>query len=145
LPYRNLSLNLSLNHGSREGSHLASYRWPIIIPRQFGNYLFKETFEAELWLLNDSPNQVAATDVTATLQLPNHPPIDLLTWQCPPSQANENCQGPSVRLKLPSLEDGPVLLSLRGPAGAGIDSYYYLLYRSNRPAEGKWKPGTLNV
>jgi beta-mannosidase len=104
-----------------------------------------EVFEAELWLLNDSPKEFPATDITATLHLPDHPPIALLTWQCPAMKANENWQGPSVRVKLSKLVDGPIILSLRGPAGGAIDSDYHLIYRAERPPEGGWKPGAMNV
>jgi beta-mannosidase len=104
-----------------------------------------ETFEAELWLLNDSPAEVPAIEIKATLHLPNHAPITLLTWQCPATPANENRQGPSMRFQLPKLPDGSITLSLRGPNGQGIDSDYTLLYRAQRPAEGKWKPGAMNA
>jgi beta-mannosidase len=104
-----------------------------------------ESFEAELWLLNDSPNQVPATKIAAMLHLPGLPPFEVLTWQCPALKGNENWQGPSVRIKLPQLPDGTMTLTLLGPTSRGINSDYTLLYRAERPPEGGWKPGTMNV
>jgi beta-mannosidase len=120
---------------------------PILASAKIGKFRWYagETFEAELWLLNDSPNDVPATEIEATLHLPDHAPIPLVTWQCPALKPNENWQGPSVRLKLPKLPDGPMLLSLRGPKDARIDSDYTLVYRTERPPEGGWKPGAMNV
>lgn len=82
-----------------------------------------ETFDAELWLLNDAPETISGS-VHVTLQIGDSV-IDLLDWKAEAS-ANGNMQGPTVRCILPDIEADKLTLTLH--ADNGMESRYCLLY-----------------
>ncbi|MBQ9099335.1 MAG: hypothetical protein IJY50_07900 [Clostridia bacterium] len=82
-----------------------------------------ETFEAELWLLNDTPKAVSGTvHVSAKV---GDEVIELLDWSAA-AEANGNHRGPTVRFELPHAETDRVTLVLQ--ADGGLESQYELLY-----------------
>jgi beta-mannosidase len=85
-----------------------------------------ETFTAELFLLNDSPANLPAGQIEASLhsQLST---FDLPTWGFPPIPANTNLPGPILRFTLPELSPGPLWLSLHVPGHPEWDTKYRLL------------------
>jgi beta-mannosidase len=83
-----------------------------------------ETFEAELWLLNDKPER-AYGKVKAVLQIGDRT-LDLLEWTAE-ADAGLNTQGPTVRLVLPHADTDRMTLILL--AENGIESRYTLQYK----------------
>jgi beta-mannosidase len=83
-----------------------------------------ETFEAELWLLNDKPER-AYGKVKAVLQIGDRT-LDLLKWTAE-ADAGLNTQGPTVRLVLPHADTDRMTLILR--AENGTESRYTLQYK----------------
>jgi beta-mannosidase len=61
-----------------------------------------ETFSADLWLLNDSSEVVTAGQAEISLELCGET-YPLLTWDFADIAANNNFEGPSVRMKLPDF------------------------------------------
>ena len=85
-----------------------------------------ETFEAELWLLNDAP-ETASGRVHVTARV-GEEVFDLLEWSAETS-ANSHKRGPTVRFVLPRAEDtNKVILTLS--AENGMESEYEYLYRA---------------
>ena len=83
-----------------------------------------ETFEAELWLLNDMPESVCGkVRVTATV---GDKTFDLIEWSSD-TGANSNKRGPTVRFTLPHAETNRITLLLS--SDDGMSSEYVLLYR----------------
>ena len=80
-----------------------------------------ETFEAQIWLLNDSPFGVCE-DVTVTLKFGNEI-ISELKWNGT-ADANSNSQGPTLRCVLPSKNVECFTLELNN--ANGLSSSYYL-------------------
>lgn len=101
---------------------LASARIPRFDWRQ-GDW-----FEAELWLLNDSPAPVAAGRVEATLIIAGRE-LPLLHWDFPEFPANVNQRGPTGRIQLPALSGPTLRLRLRVPGRPELDSEYVLCCR----------------
>ena len=87
-----------------------------------------ETFEAELWLLNDAP-QKAEGRVRATVTLGNET-VELLEWGAKAS-SNSNTQGPTVRFKLPKIE-GIDRLTLKLISEDGMENEYVYQYRPTK-------------
>lgn len=83
-----------------------------------------ETFEAELWLLNDAPTAVTGiVHVSVRVGDETYP---LLDWSAK-APANGNTQGPTVRCVLPSI-DGVDRVILTLSADGETDSTYEFLY-----------------
>lgn len=84
-----------------------------------------ETFEAELWLLNDAP-EAAHGKVHVTARV-GEETFDLLEWSAE-TGANSHKRGPTVRFVLPRAEgENKVVLTLS--AENGMESEYEYLYR----------------
>ena len=87
------------------------------------NWKADETLEAELWLLNDTPETITGkVHVTLTV---GDTVIELLDWQAE-AGANGNCHGPTVRCILPNVETDRLTLTLRSEEG--MSSTYCLRY-----------------
>ena len=87
-----------------------------------------ETFEAEIWLLNDTPEAISGT-VRASLQVGDKI-FELPQWTAE-ANANANTQGPTVRCVLPDLENVD-RLTLTLTAEDGMSSTYTLQYRRKK-------------
>jgi beta-mannosidase len=88
-----------------------------------------ETFEAELFMLNDAPEPVPPGRVTAVLRLDDYEQ-ELLAWRHDEVPANENLQGPVARLELPTVHGAALVeLELRHEAREELNSAYSYRYR----------------
>ena len=83
-----------------------------------------ETFEAELWLLNDAP--VAAEGTVHASVTVGDETFDLLDWKAS-TNANGHKQGPTVRCILPEVE-GIDRFTLTLQAADGRESAYTFMY-----------------
>ncbi len=101
-------------------------------PTLFSARIFKfdwkagEVFEAELWLLNDSP-EIANASVRVRLQIGNET-VDLLEWSAK-AEAGANLQGPTVRQILPNIDTDRLTLILES---GELSSTYCLRYRPQK-------------
>jgi len=103
-------------------ARIPKYRW------QHG-----DLFTPELWLLNDSPDPVAAGRMEAYLRLGDDE-IFLLGWDFPALEANVNLPGPVIRFPLPPSAADRLTLVLRVVDHPEMDSEYTLV---NVPGEVK--------
>ena len=85
-----------------------------------------DTFEAELWLLNDAPISVSG-EVKVSLSL-DDTTYELISWNAK-TAANRNVQGPTVRMVLPEACSGKLTLTLE--AGE-LSSTYTLQYLNKK-------------
>ena len=121
------------------------------------SWLSGETFQAELFLLNDSPTPLPAGRIEAILEIrckitsentqaSQHQPaaasvrVPFGVWDHPAASANTNLPGPTLNFTLPELTPGPLRLVLRVPGQPEWESEYDLLAKSistvrGRPAE----------
>ena len=98
-----------------------------------------ETFEAELWLLNDG-NAPLEGVVSAELQV-GEVCVDLLEWRAS-AEVRTNTQGPTVRCVLPNVDADRMTLRLQ--SADGLESSYCLQYKPTAtPKVGGSK--TMNV
>jgi len=88
-----------------------------------------ETFEAELWLLNDAPAPVPPGRVEAWIVLPSRE-LFVLGWDHPEVPANENLAGPTARVRLPESLNGVFTLELRHVGSAELSSTYRFVAKS---------------
>ena len=99
---------------------------PTLFSAKVAKFRWKEgeTFEAELWLLNDAPELKEGT-VTVTARVGDET-FELLDWSAK-AGPNANKRGPTVRFTLPHVEgEREVVLTLK--AEDGLDSEYRFLY-----------------
>ena len=87
-----------------------------------------DTFEAEVWLLNDTPEAISGT-ARASLKVGDNI-FELPQWTAE-ATANSNTQGPTVRCVLPDLENVD-RLTLTLTAEDGMSSTYTLQYRRKK-------------
>jgi beta-mannosidase len=102
-----------------------------------------DSFEPELWVLNDTPEEIPAGRIEAVLELDGRE-IPLLAWDHPPVPANRNLAGPSARCLLPGGAAGRMTLRLRCPGAEDRASEYVLLYEP-RPAAAVAGTPTTNM
>ena len=96
-----------------------------------------ELFTAELWLLNDSPEETEDT-VTAFLELDGET-VEVLQWKTGRCGPNAHKQGHCLQWRLPRLESGVFVLRLE--SGHGSSAYRLLC----RPADNSVRPKILNM
>ena len=89
-------------------------------------------FSAELWLLNDSPEEIRDT-VTAYLVL-DGTATEVMRWETGDCGPNGHKQGHKLQWKLPRLASGRIILRLESAHG---NSEYKLLYRARAQKEEK--------
>lgn len=98
---------------------------PVLASARFAKFQWApgETFSAEIWLLNDSPDAVPAGEITVSLTAGRSAKV-LLHWSHPGTGPGRNLSGPSVSAVLPPAESGAFELVLgAGPGGAWSTSY----------------------
>lgn len=91
-------------------------------------WYMNDTFEAELWFLNDTP-AAAEGKVTVSLTL-GEETVTLLEWNAK-AEANRNLRGPTVRCLLPLVEKADRLI-LRLEAENGQASTYTYQYKPKK-------------
>ena len=92
--------------------------------------------EFDLWLLNDSPEQVPDGRMSAFVQIGGEEPVHLLDWDFSGVAINTNLAGPTARFRLPEVpgaREMKIILSC-----GEYSAEYPLRYScpvSNRPKE----------
>lgn len=95
-----------------------------------------ELFDAEIWMLNDAPEQRPAGELLATLRCGGEEQ-ELLRWNFPALEPGKNVVGPSARCRLPAAGsgDGAFSLELRVAGRPEWDSRYRLSLRAPAPKD----------
>ena len=102
---------------------------PTLFSAKIPKFLWQEgeTFEAEIWLLNDAPAAASGrVRITATV---GGSQFDLLEWNAE-TAANSHKRGPTVRFDLPHEETDRVILTLA--AEGGMESEYVFRYNPKK-------------
>jgi beta-mannosidase len=102
-----------------------------------------ELFEAEIWILNESPEPVAAGRVEVELDV-NGTRTKLASFDFPELGPKQNFRGPTARGLLPVLEATTFSLELRAAGQSELDSNYTFVYRAETQ-RGKSRSKPLNV
>lgn len=92
-----------------------------------------ELFDPELWILNDSPREVAAGTLVATVIVAGARTI-LGRWDFPHATAARNIAGPRVALTLPDAPPRLFQLELVVEGRPELNSTYTLCFRPHDPA-----------
>lgn len=103
---------------------------PTIFSAKIAKFVWKagETFEAELWFLNDAP-EAKRGKVRVTITI-GEQTTELLEWNAS-ADANSNQQGPTVRYLLPKIDNADRLI-LNLIAEDGMESQYIYQYRPTK-------------
>ena len=98
---------------------------PVLASARAPRFAFQagHEFEAELWILNDSPHAVEAGQVEVVLEVDETRTV-LGNFQFPALLAKQNFRGPTVRCLLPTAHAQTFDLSLRVAARPELDSRY---------------------
>jgi len=91
-------------------------------------YLEAEEFTADIWILNDLPNETQAGKVKVKIVAGNSESV-LLNWDFQTLKANTNLAGPTIRLKLPHWEVDRFKLVLEVEGHPEFNSEYTLLFK----------------
>jgi beta-mannosidase len=118
---------------------------PVLASARIARFTWREgdVFEPELWLLNDTAEELPAGRVEAVLELDGQE-ILLLGWDHPVVPASRNLAGPTARHVLPRAALGRMTLRLRCPGHGGRNSEYVLLYRPSE-ADKETDTRTMNM
>jgi len=103
---------------------------PVLASSRFLKFRWSEgeIFSAEIWMLNDLPEDVPAGKVTIKLSAGNEQ-ITLLEWNYNKMTANTNQAGPTVRYRIPSWTGNRFMLLLEVEGHPEFNSEYTLAYR----------------
>ena len=119
------------NHRPKQAYYAvtASLRNTLISARN-DRFLWKEneTFEAELWVLNDAFENVEIGEITALLVLDSKE-YELLKWTVPIVAAQHNIKGPVACMQLPFAQDGEMQLKLLVDQKPQLNSQYVFWYK----------------
>lgn len=89
-----------------------------------------EEFTADIWLLNDLPKSVGAGTIVVKIVSGNYS-SELLKWDFAATQPNINIAGPTVRCKLPSLEENSFKLVLEYAGHPEYNSEYTMVMKQS--------------
>lgn len=106
---------------------------PVCLSARFQKFLWREgeIFSCEIFLLNDSYENLPGSSVRVTLKLGAFE-CALLDWNHAAPEPNRNLQGPTARIRLPRQNADRMTIRLEDAAHPERDSQYVLAYR---PAE----------
>jgi beta-mannosidase len=90
-----------------------------------------ETFEAEIWILNESPTVVAGGRVEVSLEVAGASTA-LASFDFPELSERKNFRGPTARGALPTAEVETFTLEVRVSGRPELDSSYTFSYRAHR-------------
>lgn len=110
---------------------------PVLASARIPKFVWHEgeSFEPELWMLNDSPADVPEGRVEAYLTIGSGERTLLLAWDYAAMRPNGNRRGPTARYLLPAADGERMTLELVVAGKPELNSSYTLLYRaSGRPA-----------
>lgn len=93
---------------------------------------FAEECRIGLWILNDTPNEIPAGTITASLRYDETETV-LLTWNHPAVPAMENIKGPFLCLKVPCAKDGRFTIRLETSQPELSDCFTLLCHEKEKP------------
>ncbi len=103
-----------------------------------------ELFSCELFLLNDTYDQIPTGKMTAKLVFDDGKEIPFLTWEYPATSESKNIVGPTARVKLPKIKSNLFKLVLEVEGKPEYKSEYTFVYRSYEVLNAKPKVTYLN-
>ncbi|WP_194541212.1 glycoside hydrolase family 2 protein [Paenibacillus sp. JZ16] len=108
---------------------------PVLASARIPRFTWKEGewFEPELWMLNDSAEQVPAGRIEAWLTVGSSERQFVLAWDYADLASNENRRGPTARIKLPRSETGRMRLELIVVNRPEWNSEYVLSFKGHHP------------
>lgn len=103
---------------------------PLLASAKFSKFKWTEgeTFFADIWMLNDLPNEIPAGKVKIKL-LAGTSEVTILTWEYDGMKANVNQQGPTARIKLPAWRTDRFKVVLEVEGHPEYNSEYTLAYQ----------------
>jgi beta-mannosidase len=101
---------------------------PVLVSARIPKFSWTpgETFTADLYLLNDSPDDLPEGMIDASIRVANNV-YYLLSWSHSGTARNQNLPGPTLRFPLPELPGGQMELTLTVKDHPEWDSIYTLL------------------
>jgi beta-mannosidase len=109
---------------------------PVLVSARASKFTWEEgeTFTAELFLLNDSPEPVPEGHVEAAIVVGDEM-FYLLGWDILGAKANTNVRGPVVHFYLPALKTDRFRLVLKTDPATEWESSYTFLYQAGSSSD----------
>ena len=103
---------------------------PLCASARFARFDWKEgeTFEAEVWILNDVFARTGPFVVTVTLRA-GRAEERILRWESPSVEPNRNTAGPTARFRLPAWDTDRFGVELSVEGHPEMNACYTLMYR----------------
>jgi beta-mannosidase len=120
---------------------------PVLASAKLSKYKWKpgESFDPQLWILNDDYVQIPGGKVTVYLQISNEK-FKLLQWEYPELAPNTNFEGPVIKFKVPDVKGSMTMnLILEVEGDSSLNSEYILAYENIESEKHGPKVGTLNI
>jgi beta-mannosidase len=117
---------------------------PVCASARFSRFRWEEgdCFIADIWLLNDSFEEIKSQTMIVKIQTGNEQ-IILLEWQSPVAPVNANIEGPTVRFRLPKWNTDHFNVFVEVAGIPAYNSEYLLIYRSKK--ETAVSTATMNI
>jgi len=159
-PYCSMALNWCFNEPWPTSANNSLVNWPnkpkpayyavknscrpCLVSARLNKFKYSEgeLFTADLWVLNDLPNDTCGGKITVKLVSENVE-LKLLDWEYGKLKANTNLSGPTVRCNLPSFITDRFKLLLSVDEHPEYNSDYTLLYSRNKSIKSKIKLNNL--
>lgn len=107
---------------------------PLLYSAKIEKFSWKkgETFQTELWLLNDSLVEADAFKISVIISQGNYSFL-IGAWEVlAPTKANENMRGPLLTFPLNALQKGMFELRIESPSNPELSSSYKLILTENQ-------------
>jgi len=148
-PYCSMALNWCFNEPWPTAANNSLINWPdvpkpafygvrdacrpVLASARIRKFKWREgeTFETDLFLLNDSWSEIPSGKMIVRL-VSDEGEVEVLTWDHPGAKVNSNTPGPTARCVLPHWDTDRFRLELEVPEHPEYNSAYLLLYRAKR-------------
>ncbi|MDR1170875.1 MAG: hypothetical protein LBL24_00315 [Bacteroidales bacterium] len=109
--------------------HVAAACRPVLASIRVPKFEWREgeDFTCDLFLLNDSYDKIGKAKITVTLQY-DETETELMTWECPGTEAFRNIQGPTAHIRIPRMKSNLFTIAVKVEGRSEYNSAYVLLY-----------------
>lgn len=116
---------------------------PVLASARFRKFRYDagETFECDMFVLNDAYEKVPAAQVKVKLVYDNNKEIEFLNWNFPGADENKNCTGPTARVVLPKMSSPFFKIKLEYVGKPEYNSEYTFIYKASKGSKVKYLNG----
>jgi beta-mannosidase len=114
-------------------NHVANACRPVLVSVRIPKFEWSadEDFTCDLFLLNDTYQQIEPVSVTVVLQYDGKEDL-ILRWDCPNTEPFRNVLGPTIHFRLPQMKSNLFTIRVKADGRPEYNSVYKLLYKGDQ-------------